>query len=72
MTDSDGTAGWRVDAYDDFAEAYAQETENNLLNRWYARSAILDLAGDVAGRAILDADAAWARSWSRCSGAAPA
>lgn len=41
--------------YDAFAEAYAAETENSLLNAYYTRPAILDLAGDVAGRRILDA-----------------
>ena len=41
--------------YDSFAEAYAAETEANLINGHYARPAILDLAGDVAGRRILDA-----------------
>jgi hypothetical protein len=40
--------------YDSFAGAYAAETESNLLNGYYARPAILDLAGDVAGRRILD------------------
>jgi hypothetical protein len=39
--------------YDSFAEAYSAETEANLLNGYYARPAILDLAGDVAGRRIL-------------------
>ena len=43
-----------ADGYDGFAEAYAAETESNLLNGYYARPAILDLAGDVAGRRILD------------------
>src|SRR3954467_13167319 len=41
--------------YDSFAEAYSAETENNLVNAYYERPAILDLAGDVAGRRILDA-----------------
>ncbi|WP_191246376.1 class I SAM-dependent methyltransferase [Amycolatopsis deserti] len=41
--------------YDSFAEAYAAETESNLINGYYARPAVLDLAGDVAGRRILDA-----------------
>ncbi|MFE4750255.1 class I SAM-dependent DNA methyltransferase [Streptomyces mirabilis] len=41
--------------YDSFAEAYAAETENNLVNAYYARPAMLALAGDVAGRRILDA-----------------
>ena len=40
--------------YDSFAEAYAAETESNLLNGYYTRPAVLDLAGDVAGRRILD------------------
>lgn len=40
--------------YDDFAEAYASENETSLLNRWYARPAMLGLAGDVAGRRVLD------------------
>ncbi|MEV0594485.1 class I SAM-dependent methyltransferase [Nonomuraea cavernae] len=41
--------------YDSFAEAYSAETENNLQNAYYARPAIIALAGDVAGRRILDA-----------------
>lgn len=41
--------------YDSFAEAYTAETEANLINGYYARPAILDLAGDVTGRRILDA-----------------
>lgn len=41
--------------YDGFAEAYAAETENNLVNAYYERPAMLALAGDVAGRRILDA-----------------
>jgi ubiquinone/menaquinone biosynthesis C-methylase UbiE len=40
--------------YDSFAEAYAAETESNLINGYYTRPAMLDLAGDVAGRRILD------------------
>ncbi|AEV85106.1 methyltransferase [Actinoplanes sp. SE50] len=41
-------------SYDDFAEAYASETEGSLENAYYARPAILDLAADVTGRRILD------------------
>lgn len=41
--------------YDSFAEAYAAENENNLVNAYYERPAMLSLAGDVAGRRILDA-----------------
>lgn len=40
--------------YDSFGAAYAAETESNLINGYYARPAILDLAGDVTGRRILD------------------
>ena len=40
--------------YDAFAEAYAAESESNLANGYYTRPAILGLAGDVAGRRILD------------------
>ncbi|MFF7974372.1 methyltransferase domain-containing protein [Streptomyces sp. NPDC007905] len=45
----------RANHYDSFAEAYSAETENNLVNAYYARPAMLALAGDVAGRRILDA-----------------
>jgi len=41
--------------YDSFAGAYSAETEANLINGHYARPAVLALAGDVAGRRILDA-----------------
>lgn len=43
------------DHYDAFAEAYARENENGLFNRWYARPAVLDLLGEVAGCRVLDA-----------------
>ncbi|MFD5142745.1 class I SAM-dependent methyltransferase [Streptomyces sp. NPDC058401] len=45
----------RVNRYDGFAEAYAAENENSLVNASYERPAMLALAGDVAGRRILDA-----------------
>ena len=45
----------RLNDYDSFAEAYAAETETNLINGYYERPAMLALAGDVAGRRILDA-----------------
>nr|WP_242676032.1 class I SAM-dependent methyltransferase [Streptosporangium minutum] len=45
----------RANDYDNFAEAYSAETENSLQNAYYARPAIMALAGDVAGRRILDA-----------------
>src|SRR5262249_17270293 len=44
-----------VSDYDSFAEAYTASNENNLLNAYYERPAMLPLAGDVAGRRILDA-----------------
>jgi ubiquinone/menaquinone biosynthesis C-methylase UbiE len=51
-----GPAGAAIaNDYDSFAEAYAAETEANLINGYYARPAILDLAGNVAGRRVLDA-----------------
>jgi SAM-dependent methyltransferase len=45
----------RLNDYDSFAEGYTAETEGNLVNAYYNRHAILGLAGDVAGRRILDA-----------------
>jgi len=45
----------RFNDYDSFAEAYTAETEANLINGYYNRPAILGLAGDVAGRRVLDA-----------------
>ncbi|MFF1651083.1 class I SAM-dependent methyltransferase [Streptomyces sp. NPDC058240] len=45
----------RVNDYDSFAEAYAAENENNLVNAYYERPAMMALAGDVAGRRVLDA-----------------
>jgi SAM-dependent methyltransferase len=44
-----------VNDYDVLAEAYTAENEASLINAYYARPAILALAGDVAGRRILDA-----------------
>ena len=41
--------------YDEFAAAYTVENESNLFNAYYERPAMLRLAGDVAGRRILDA-----------------
>src|SRR5215472_2834673 len=45
----------RVNDYDSIADAYAAENETSLANAYYQRPAILALAGDVAGRRILDA-----------------
>ncbi|MDQ7803184.1 class I SAM-dependent methyltransferase [Amycolatopsis sp. A133] len=41
--------------YDAFAGAYTAENETSLMNAYYERPATLALAGDVAGRRILDA-----------------
>ncbi|MFC6093428.1 class I SAM-dependent methyltransferase [Saccharothrix lopnurensis] len=41
--------------YDAFGEAYAVENETSLVNAHYTLPAMLDLAGDVAGRKVLDA-----------------
>ena len=45
----------RVNDYDSFAEAYSAANETSLVNAYYERPAMLALAGDVAGRRILDA-----------------
>jgi SAM-dependent methyltransferase len=50
LTDAPG-----INDYDGFAEAYAASNETNLINAYYERPAMLALAGDVAGRRILDA-----------------
>jgi SAM-dependent methyltransferase len=41
--------------YDSFAEAYSAVNEVSLHNAYYERPATLALAGDVAGRRVLDA-----------------
>jgi SAM-dependent methyltransferase len=45
----------QVNDYDSFAEVYSAENEVNIHNAYYERPATLALAGDVAGRRILDA-----------------
>src|SRR5690349_6816903 len=45
----------RVNDYDILAEAYTASNETSLWNAYYERPAMLALAGDVAGRRILDA-----------------
>ncbi|NUW45276.1 methyltransferase domain-containing protein [Nonomuraea rhodomycinica] len=42
-------------AYDLIAEGYAAENETSLPNAYYERPAMLELAGEVTGRRILDA-----------------
>lgn len=41
--------------YDNFARAYSEENERGLFNTYYEKPAMLGLAGDVAGRRVLDA-----------------
>lgn len=45
----------RFNDYDRIAEGYTAENETSLLNAYYERPAMLELAGDVTGRRILDA-----------------
>lgn len=52
---SAGLAEQTANDYDSFAEAYSASNETSLFNAYYERPAMLDLAGDVAGRRILDA-----------------
>jgi SAM-dependent methyltransferase len=41
--------------YDSFAENYSKDNESNVINGYYERPAMIDLAGDVNGRRVLDA-----------------
>ncbi|WP_309112330.1 methyltransferase domain-containing protein [Saccharothrix sp.] len=50
-----GSADVVANGYDSFGEAYAVENESSLVNAYYTLPAMVDLAGDVAGRRILDA-----------------
>lgn len=45
----------KPDHYDDFAENYDAENGASLLNAYYERPAMLELAGEVRGRRVLDA-----------------
>ena len=45
----------RTDQYDDSSDSYDAENASSLLNAYYERPAMIDLAGDVEGRRILDA-----------------
>ncbi len=45
----------RVNDYDDLAERYSAQNAAGIVNAYYERPAVLALAGDVAGRRILDA-----------------
>ncbi|QVQ51067.1 methyltransferase domain-containing protein [Spiractinospora alimapuensis] len=54
VTDASRSDPRPVNDYDSFAEAYAAENETSLVNAYYERPAMVNLAGDVAGRRILD------------------
>ncbi|MFY7069685.1 class I SAM-dependent methyltransferase [Nocardiopsis changdeensis] len=45
----------RVNDYDHLAAGYDSENASSIMNAYYERPAILALAGDVAGRRVLDA-----------------
>ncbi|MFD2765015.1 class I SAM-dependent methyltransferase [Micromonospora eburnea] len=45
----------KADHYDSFAESYSTDNESNLINGYYERPAMINLAGDVNGHRILDA-----------------
>ncbi|MBP2366453.1 class I SAM-dependent methyltransferase [Pseudonocardia parietis] len=45
----------QVNDYDAFAAAYSAENDDSLANAYYERPAMVALAGDVAGRRVLDA-----------------
>lgn len=47
--------GVKNNDYDRLAEAYTESNETDLQNAYYERPAMLELAGDVTGRRILDA-----------------
>lgn len=45
----------RSDHYDSFAQSYSRDNESGLFNAHYERPAMIELAGDVHGRRVLDA-----------------
>ncbi|MFC7642257.1 hypothetical protein ACFQX6_15840 [Streptosporangium lutulentum] len=61
----------RFNDYDRIAEGYAAENETSLLNAYYERPAMLELAGDVTGRRILDAGCGSGPCSTRCAIEAP-
>ncbi|MGC5582911.1 hypothetical protein [Ornithinimicrobium sp. W1665] len=57
--------------YDGFASAYSHANEANLLNAWYERPAMVQLAGEVQGRRVLTLAAARAPWPPSCGTGAP-
>lgn len=56
VNDDEGTDHQQqANDYDSFADAYAAETDEGLVNAHYERPEMLRLVGDVSGRRILDA-----------------
>ncbi|GAA2703231.1 class I SAM-dependent methyltransferase [Nonomuraea recticatena] len=51
----EAASSFRFNDYDRIAEGYTAENETSLMHAYYARPAMLELAGDVTGRRILDA-----------------
>lgn len=45
----------KADHYDNFADSYEAENASSLLNAYYERPAMVNLAGDVSGWRVLDA-----------------
>lgn len=45
----------KANHYDSFAESYSADNESNLLNAYYERPAMINLAGDVNSHRVLDA-----------------
>ncbi|MEC3979231.1 GrpB family protein [Amycolatopsis sp. H20-H5] len=48
----------RAAQYDEFSELYADHAETSITNAFYDRPAIVELAGDVEGKRVLDAGCA--------------
>jgi ubiquinone/menaquinone biosynthesis C-methylase UbiE len=45
----------KADHYDSFAESYSTDNESSIFNAYYERPAMIELAGKVDGRRVLDA-----------------
>jgi hypothetical protein len=46
----------KANHYDSFAESYSTDNESNLLNAYYERPAMINLAGDVTTEAVKEGD----------------